>query len=86
MPSITISASGTGQIPGKGGRKGLIFGAKTGTAVYGFESSVTTSGATEGLPMPTAPANVYINEPEAAGAPVYLASIAGATVLYTEIL
>jgi hypothetical protein len=86
MASITISASGTAQIPGRGGRKGLIMTAKTGTAVYGFESNVSTSGATEGLVLPASPASVYISEPSAAGATIYLASAAGATVLYTELL
>lgn len=85
MASITIAASGTAKIPGRGGRKGLILTAKTGTAVYGFEPNVTTSGATEGLPLPAAPASIYISEPSAAGAPIHLASAAGATVLYTEL-
>lgn len=86
MASITIAASGTAQIPGKGGRKGLIITAKTGIAVYGFEPTVTVAGSTEGLVLPASPASVYINEPSAAGAPIYLASTAGATVLYTELL
>jgi hypothetical protein len=87
MPILTLSPSGTGSIPGRGGRKGLIFTMKTGDADYGFESNVSTAGATEGIPVPTSPAVQFLPEKEVASMPVYFAATpSGATILYTEIL
>lgn len=87
MPILTLSPSGTGSIPGKGGRKGLIFTLKTGDADYAFESNVSTAGATEGIPVPVSPAVLFLPERETSSMPVYFAATpAGATIIYTEIL
>lgn len=84
MPSVTIPAAGTAQIPGMTGRKALCLFVESGDAVFGFEP-VTHTGANRGIPLPSQLiVSLVDSAPRTFAAPVYLASEAGATVLYQE--
>lgn len=87
MGKITLTAGGTGNIPGKAGRKALCLHLKTGDAVFGFGPVVTTPGSNEGIPMPPQQLmSLTGDHPWTFTGPVHFASVAGAEILYQEVV
>jgi hypothetical protein len=85
MPVLTLAANAIGTIPGRAGRKSIVLQLKTGGAVWGWESTTTFAGSTEGMTLPASPNIVQIADTEKASAAITVAAGAsGVTLKYTE--
>jgi hypothetical protein len=92
MATVSVTSTAT-SIPGRAGRKKLVFtNAGTNTVYWAWESTVTATGSTKGIPLPAQDATsggpVVLLDGAEVGTqkPIYLVCASGqtATVIYTE--